>query len=100
MGWTLPWYSSAGSDFNRDLGTTTRNGGELFGLSVFISEGDRVLRTYFTNWPRRGGAGKRLDASWTSRRWAGRRAWEDSSARPSAGRPYTWWRRHDEYERS
>src|SRR6201986_1635744 len=49
MGWTIPWYSSADSDFSRDMVTTTRNGGELFGLSVFITEGDRVLRTYFTN---------------------------------------------------
>ena len=40
MGWTIPWYSSAGSDFNRDLGLT-RDDGEVFGLSVFVAEGDR-----------------------------------------------------------
>src|ERR1700744_1861698 len=34
MGWEIPWYSSAGSDFNRDLGRT-RDDGENFGLSVF-----------------------------------------------------------------
>src|ERR671914_2699011 len=31
MGWTIPWYSSAGSDFNADFGVTTGNG-ETFGL--------------------------------------------------------------------
>src|SRR6266700_2727052 len=48
MGWTLPWFSSAGSDFNRDFGVTTSEG-ETFGLSVFIRDGARVFRTYFTN---------------------------------------------------
>ena len=47
-GWTAPWFSSAGSDFNRDLGFTTDEG-ETFGLSVFIREGNRIFRTYFTS---------------------------------------------------
>src|SRR2546421_523037 len=37
MGWTLPWYSSAGSDFNKDFGRTTDKG-EHYGLSVFIRD--------------------------------------------------------------
>src|SRR5215469_5437253 len=48
MGWTVPWFSSFGSDFNRDFGLTTDQG-ETFGLSVFIREGDRVYRSYFTD---------------------------------------------------
>jgi predicted dithiol-disulfide oxidoreductase (DUF899 family) len=47
MGWTLPWVSSSGSDFNADFGLTTDRG-ESFGLSVFLRDGDRVFRTYFT----------------------------------------------------
>ncbi len=99
MGWTIPWYSSAGSDFSRDMGTTTRNGGELFGLSVFISEGDRVLRTYFTN----GRGVEALGSVWTFLDLTplGRQEnWEDSPPGRPQGDPYTWWRRHDEYERN
>jgi predicted dithiol-disulfide oxidoreductase (DUF899 family) len=73
-GWTFPWYSSYGSDFNYDFGVTldesvapmeynyrTREEyeqagkGEAFqgeqpielpGLSVFLRDGDRVFHTY------------------------------------------------------
>ncbi len=99
MGWTLPWYSSAGSDFSRDMGTTTSSGGEMFGLSVFITEGDRVLRTYFTN----GRGVEALGSVWTFLDLTplGRQEnWEDSPPGRPQGDPYTWWRRHDEYERS
>src|SRR2546422_3845934 len=47
MGWTIPWYSSHGSDFNVDFGLTTKRG-ETFGLSVFLRDGDKIYRTYFT----------------------------------------------------
>ena len=47
MGWTVPWFSSAGTDFNDDFGVTTAEG-ENFGLSVFLREGDSVFHTYFT----------------------------------------------------
>src|SRR5215475_2950969 len=43
FGWTLPMYSSFGSDFNDDLAL---NG--LFGLSVLLRDGEEVFRTYFT----------------------------------------------------
>ena len=70
MGWSFPWYSSAGSDFNDDFGVTVDiarpdahynyrplrelldggqvwvQRGELPGLSVFIRDGDRVLHSY------------------------------------------------------
>jgi len=72
MGWTVPWYSSLGSDFNYDFHATNdesvapieynyKNRAELerggltylaqpgqdgHGASVFVREGDRVFHTY------------------------------------------------------
>ena len=72
MGWSVPWYSSFGSDFNYDfhattdaavapveynyrdqatlekLGHTYHIEGEQPGLSVFLRDGDRVYHTYST----------------------------------------------------
>lgn len=75
MGWTVPWYSSFGSDFNYDFHVTyddtvapieynylgkaelLRKGetwftkgakGESHGLSVFLRDGDSVFHTYST----------------------------------------------------
>jgi predicted dithiol-disulfide oxidoreductase (DUF899 family) len=74
MGWTLPWYSSHGSDFNfdfhvsnddsiapigynyKDKATLERegldyvaaNGSDGQGISVFVRDGERVLHTYST----------------------------------------------------
>jgi predicted dithiol-disulfide oxidoreductase (DUF899 family) len=47
MGWTVPWYSSHGSDFNTDFHVTA-DGEDRAGLSVFLREGDRVFHTYST----------------------------------------------------
>jgi predicted dithiol-disulfide oxidoreductase (DUF899 family) len=47
MGWTMPWYSSYGSDFNYDY-DVTREDGEYPGLSAFLRDGDRVFHTYST----------------------------------------------------
>jgi predicted dithiol-disulfide oxidoreductase (DUF899 family) len=72
MGWTVPWYSSHGSDFNYDFHVTmdsrvapveynymdketlerkgqsnwTVDGTDGPGVSVFLRDGDRVLHTY------------------------------------------------------
>jgi predicted dithiol-disulfide oxidoreductase (DUF899 family) len=95
MGWDIPWYSSAGSDFNEDFGVTTPRG-ETFGLSVFIREEDHVYRTYFT-------AGRGVEAlgsvwSFLDLTPLGRQEdWEDSPPGYPQTPPYTWWRRHDEY---
>jgi len=72
MGWTVPWYSSFGSDFNYDFhvtmdesvvplefnyrekaeheraGTLVYLAGEQPGISVFLRDGDRVFHTYST----------------------------------------------------
>jgi len=58
-GWTFPWYSSAGTDFNRDFQVTVDDEqpvynyrvdglppGEYPGLSFFLRDGDDVFHTY------------------------------------------------------
>lgn len=95
MGWTIPWFSSAGSDFNRDFGVTTDEG-ERFGLSVFLRDGDRVFRTYFTS----GRGVETLGSPWTFLDLTplGRQEeWEDSPPGYPQTSRYAWWRRHDEY---
>jgi predicted dithiol-disulfide oxidoreductase (DUF899 family) len=96
MGWAIPWYSSAGSDFNDDFGLTSDRG-ETFGLSVFLRDGDDVYRTYFTD----GRGVEALGSVWTFLDLTplGRQeTWEDSPAGYPQTPPYEWWRRHDEYE--
>ena len=66
MGWTFDWFSSAGSDFNRDyavsftpeeiksgakvynFGTSGFPAAEAPGMSAFIKQGDEVYHTYST----------------------------------------------------
>jgi predicted dithiol-disulfide oxidoreductase (DUF899 family) len=59
-GWTFPWYSSHGSDFNYDFGVTLDRSkgfteynyreidteGEFPGASYFVRDGERVFHTY------------------------------------------------------
>lgn len=59
-GWTFPWYSSDGSDFNYDFGVTLDKSkgfseynyreidgeGEFPGASYFVRDGERVFHTY------------------------------------------------------
>jgi predicted dithiol-disulfide oxidoreductase (DUF899 family) len=95
MGWAVPWFSSAGSDFNSDFGLTSERG-ETFGLSVFIREGDRVFRTYFTA----GRGVEALGSVWTFldlTPFGRQEKWEDSPDGWPQTAPYEWWRRHDEY---
>jgi predicted dithiol-disulfide oxidoreductase (DUF899 family) len=92
MGWTIPWYSLAGNDFNADCGVTTG-----FGLSVFLRDGDAVYRTYFTT----GRAVEAIGTNWTLLDLTplGRQEnWEDSPEGYPQEPPYQWWRRHDEYD--
>ena len=119
MGWTFPWYSSYGSDFNYDFHVTNDEGitpieynfrtaqeladigtpwaarpGEQGGVSVFLRDGDEVYRTYFTSG--RGGemflaSHRYLDITPLGRQ----EAWEEGSHGDDA--PSSWWRRHDEY---
>lgn len=95
MGWDIPWYSSARTDFNDDFGLSTDRG-ETFGLSVFFRDGDRVFRTYFTA----GRGVEMLGSAWSFLDLTplGRQeTWEDSPEGWPQTAPYVWWRRHDEY---
>lgn len=98
MGWTVPWFSSEGSDFNRDFGVTGDDG-EHHGLSVFLRDGDAVYRTYYTT--ARGV--EALGSAWTFldlTPYGRQEEWEDSPEGWPQTPPYVWWRRHDEYEES
>jgi predicted dithiol-disulfide oxidoreductase (DUF899 family) len=96
MGWTVPWFSSHDSDFNRDFGVTTKDG-ETFGLSVFLRDGETIYRTYFTN--ARGVDRLRIDFNLLDLTPFGRQEdWEDSPEGWPQSPAYLWWRKHDEYE--
>ena len=96
MGWTVPWFSSFGSDFNYDF-DVTRDGGEIFALSVFLRDGDSVYRSYVTS--SRGVDRLRLDFNLLDLTPYGRQEeWEDSPEGWPQTEAYTWWRKHDEYE--
>ncbi|WP_219415230.1 DUF899 domain-containing protein [Pseudonocardia nigra] len=91
MGWSVPFYSSAGNDFAADCGTA-----EGFGLSVFLRDGDRVFRTYFTT----GRGVEALGSVWTFldlTPFGRQEDWEDTPAGRPQTAPYQWWRLHDEY---
>jgi predicted dithiol-disulfide oxidoreductase (DUF899 family) len=102
MGWTIPWFSSFGTDFSYDFGLGYKEpkvgedqDGEMFALSALLHEGGKIYRTYVTN--RRGLEGLN---TWTFLDLApfGREEeWEDSPEGYPQTKPYQWWRRHDEY---
>jgi predicted dithiol-disulfide oxidoreductase (DUF899 family) len=95
MEWTYPWVSSEKNEFNKDFGLTTEQH-EEYGLSVFIhDDDDQIYRTYFTD-----GRGVEALNIWTffDLTPLGRQEeWEDSPAGRPQTKPFTWWRRHDEY---
>ena len=96
MGWTVPWFSSADSDFNVDFGVTSE-GGETFGLSVFLRQGEEVFRTYFTA----GRGAEALGSTWSFldlTPFGRQETWEDLPEGWPQTPPYQWWRRHDEYD--
>jgi predicted dithiol-disulfide oxidoreductase (DUF899 family) len=96
MGWREPWYSSFGSDFNRDFGVSTDEG-EGFALSVLIRIGDDIYRTYFT----RGRGVEQLGSNWSYldlTPFGRQEDWEDSPAGWPKTPRYGWWRLHDEYD--
>jgi len=98
MGWSVPWLSSYGSDFNQDFGVTTKKG-ETFGLSVFLRDGESIYHTYFTK--ARGVDRLRIDFNLLDLTPFGRQEkWEDSPEGWPQTPPYSWWRKHDEYEKT
>jgi|SRR5581483_6232986 len=95
MGWTFPWYSSEGSDFNKDFGLTTDKY-EKYGLSVFIHDDDNnIYRTYFTDG--RGVEGLNIWTLLDLTPLGRQEEWQDSPRGGARTKPAAWWRRHDEY---
>jgi predicted dithiol-disulfide oxidoreductase (DUF899 family) len=93
MGWTVPWFSAQGSDFNSACGVIDGS----FGLSIFLHAGDSVFQTYFTT--ARGVDRLRFDFNLLDLTPLGRQeTWEDSPDGWPQTAPYQWWRLHDEYE--
>ena len=95
MGWTVPWYSAFGSDFNDDFGVTTSEG-EMFGLSVFLRNGDSIFHSYFTS----GRGVEYLGSNWSYldlTPFGRQEDWEDSPAGWPQTPRYEWWRHHDRY---
>jgi predicted dithiol-disulfide oxidoreductase (DUF899 family) len=88
--WSFPWYSSYGSDFNRDFGVTVDEPGggtaEQPGTSCFLRDGDRVFHTYSTfargaEWT--GGSYAWLDLTALGRQ----EEWEEPKGRAADPRP-------------
>ncbi|MFE6332533.1 DUF899 domain-containing protein [Streptomyces sp. NPDC057798] len=103
MGWTLPWFSSYGNDFNRDFEVTLEHDGEPVersGVSCFLRVRDRVFHTYSTY--ERGLDGLGSTTSFLDLTALGRQEeWEEPEGRASslgapAGSERV--RYHDEYE--
>jgi predicted dithiol-disulfide oxidoreductase (DUF899 family) len=117
MGWTIPWYSSFGSDFNYDFHVTLDEtvapveynyrglaelgpqwqgwSGEMFGVSSFLRHGDRVFHTY-SSYAR---SCDMLDGTyhWLDLTARGRQEdWEQPPGR-SDGPALSWLRHHDRY---
>jgi predicted dithiol-disulfide oxidoreductase (DUF899 family) len=93
MNWTLPWFSSYGSDFNYDFHATT-DGGEEGGVSVFLREGENLFHTYSTT--NRGvdllhGTYNYLDLTPLGRQ----ESWEEPAGRSTP--VDDWLRYHDKY---
>jgi predicted dithiol-disulfide oxidoreductase (DUF899 family) len=95
MGWTIPWLSSFGSDFNYDFGATTKDG-EDHVLSVFLHDGDSIYHTYSTT-------GRGTDITGSTYSYLdltplGRQEdWEQPPGRSDTS-AQGWVRYHDEYE--
>jgi predicted dithiol-disulfide oxidoreductase (DUF899 family) len=92
MGWAdLPFFSLVGEEFSRDFGVE-----EMFGLTVFIRDGDRVFQTYFVN----GRGIEEIGPVWSFLDITplGRQeGWQEVPPGRPQGPPYEWWRLHDNY---
>ncbi|WP_158883402.1 DUF899 domain-containing protein [Amycolatopsis anabasis] len=95
MGWTVPWVSSEGSDFNFDFGATTAAGEEP-GLSVFLRDGTEIFHTYHTS----GRGLELLGSTWSYLDLTPLGRQEDWEKPPGRGNSpaSSWWRLHDEYD--
>src|SRR4051794_9069554 len=96
-GWTIPWYSTHGSDFNHDFAVTVDAEhpvynyrrvdleGEMPGQSAFLRDGDRVFHTY--SWYARGAEMTGGSYYWLDMTALGRQEdWEEPKGRAAAAR--------------
>jgi predicted dithiol-disulfide oxidoreductase (DUF899 family) len=92
MGWEqIPWYTITDS-FDADFGVD-----EWHGHNVFIREGEKVFRTYFTD--NRGDEALGTLWSYLDLTPLGRQElWETSPEGYPQTPPYKWWNWHDNYE--
>ncbi len=101
MGWTVPWYSTHGGDFNHDFGAfSVEEPCDVPAINCFLRDGDRVFHTYATF--ARGLDGLGSTTSLLDLTALGRQEeWEEPRGRASAlGAPAgsARVRYHDEYE--
>jgi predicted dithiol-disulfide oxidoreductase (DUF899 family) len=94
MGWTYPWYSCDGTDYNVDMGLLTDN---YYGLSVFIHDDNDIYRSYFTDG--RGIEGMNIWTFLDLTPLGRQEQWQDSAAGGPRTKAGSWWRRHDEYDK-
>ena len=92
MGWEeIPFFTLVGDDFSQDFDVE-----EMFGLNVFIRDGERVYRTYFVN----GRGIEEIGPAWSFLDITplGRQEdWQDVPPGRPQGPTYEWWRLHDNY---
>ena len=96
MGWTVPWFSSFGSDFNADFGVTVGEE-EKSAVSVFLRDDEGVYRSYVTS----GRGDEMLGTVWSFLDlvpFGRQESWEDSPQGWPQTPPYDWWRHHDKYD--
>jgi predicted dithiol-disulfide oxidoreductase (DUF899 family) len=117
MGWTVPWYSSFGGDFNYDFHVTLDPAvapveynyrdldalgpdwqgwtGEIHGINAFLRRGDRIFHTYSSY--ARGTDMVNSTYHWLDLTARGRQEdWEQPPGR-SDGPLMSWLRHHDRY---
>jgi len=80
-----------GDEFSQDFGVA-----EMFGIIVFIRDGDRVYQTYFVN----GRGIEEIGPAWSFLDITplGRQEdWQDVPEGRPQGPTFEWWRLHDNY---
>jgi predicted dithiol-disulfide oxidoreductase (DUF899 family) len=91
MGWSIPWYTVIGNEFQEARGTT-----ESFSLDVFLRDDDRVFLTYEI----RNRGVEVIGSVWTFldlTPFGRQEEWENSPPGRRQTPKYEWWRFHDEY---